>query len=143
MNLRIDVQNGASPRLRSLAHDLPLHRRQLVETILRNTLRQIIPLNPVDTARSRAAWVSSLEQLGGTAPAGWEGDHPTATAEGRRQGGLLRSDEADLTEAAAVNQVQYVSLLEYGTQRRAPAAMVRRGLLKIMPTIAGWFRLGR
>lgn len=103
-------------------------RRQAVEETFRELLAETIRLNPVETARSRAAWVAALEQLGGLPPAGWQGPQPTGESEGRGLGRLDHDDGADVTDIAATNGVRYVPFLEYGTQRMAPFGMVRRAL---------------
>jgi hypothetical protein len=129
--MRIELQwhNEASPRLRRLRHTrLPAMRREAVEETFRELLSETIRLNPVQTARSRAAWVAALEQVGGTPPAGWQGPQPTGESEGRRLGVLRRHHEADVTDLAATNGVRYVPFLEYGTRRMAPFGMVRRAL---------------
>lgn len=71
--MRLDSRNSA----RSPRSVCPEARRDMVESAVRQTLFNTIRGNPVDTARSRASWVQSLERLGGTPPAGWPG---TATA---------------------------------------------------------------
>lgn len=129
MRTELDWHNDVSPRLRRLAHTrLPDLRRAAVEETFRELLSETIRLHPVETARSRAAWVAALEQLGGAPPAGWQGPRPTAEAEGRSLGRLHRHDGADVTDIAATNDVVYVPFLEYGTRRMAPFGMVRRAL---------------
>lgn len=129
MRIILEWRNDASPRLRRLADArLPAVRREAVEETFREMLAETIQLNPVETARSRAAWAAALEQLGGTPPAGWRGPRPTAESEGRGLGRLHRNDGPDVTEVAAANGVRYVPFLEYGTRRTAPRGMVRRAL---------------
>lgn len=129
--MRIDVSlaDTASPALRELVRrTLPERRRTAVEATLADALADTIQTNPVDTARSRAAWVTSLEQLGGRPSAGWQGPQPTGEAEGRSAGALARQHDRDSSSAAATNAVAYVPFLEYGTSRMGPFAMVRRSL---------------
>ncbi|MEZ6056547.1 MAG: hypothetical protein R3C01_07570 [Planctomycetaceae bacterium] len=124
----ISVQRPPSSLLRRTEQRLTENRKRLVEAILANVLTEVIEFNPVDSARSRAAWVNSLEQLGVPAPPSWQGDNPTAIAEGRRLGELLRTDSLDITERTAENSVDYVRYLEYGNSRQAPHSMVQRAL---------------
>ena len=129
MRISLNIEDGIRERLRALQSEaLPELRQQAVEETMRETLVDIIRLNPVDTARSRAAWVNALEQLGGIAPAGWQGPHPTEEHTGRSLGQATQQDDRDQTAVAAVNAVDYVPLLEYGSRRTAPVGMVRRAL---------------
>ena len=93
--------------------EVPRARRGLVRRVSRAALVGAIENNPVDTARARAAWVADLEQLGGAAPAGWEGSHPesAAIAEGRDLGDVEARDETQVTEIAATNRVDYINYL--------------------------------
>jgi hypothetical protein len=141
MRIVIEWHNGISPRLRRLADArLPAVRREAVEETFRELLAETIRLNPVETARSRAAWVASLEQLGGAPPAGWQGPHPTAESEGRSLGRLDRDDGPDVTGITATNSVRYVPFLEYGTRRMAPFGMVRRALSRARLVLGERFR---
>lgn len=129
MRIHIEIiDNVTSAARRFVSATLPQRRREAVESALRETLAEVIVLNPVETARSRAAWVGSLEELGGTAPANWQGPHPTQDAEGRTAGRLIRQHEPDTSSVSASNAVSYVPLLEYGTSRLSPFAMARRAL---------------
>jgi hypothetical protein len=129
MRLEITSNDAVTPAIRRFVRSkLPDLRRQAVEHALREALAEAVRLNPVDTARSRAAWAASLEQLGGVPPAGWRGAHPTAEAEGRAAAALSREQDLDRSTAAASSAVPYVPLLEYGTSRLGPFAMVRTGL---------------
>jgi hypothetical protein len=131
MNLTLTLDDHADDELKRLAHArLPGIRRDVVEHTARHALYETIAGNPVDTARSRAAWVASLERLGGTPPADWRGPHPTAEQEGRAQGDLSLRHDRDVTEISAGNAVEYVPFLEYGTSRISPFSMVRRALAK-------------
>jgi hypothetical protein len=142
MTIEIHITGNAPENIRKLAQNaVPSARRQLVQDALAQTLQTTIELNPVDTGRSRAAWVSSLEELGGAPPADWEGPHPSATDEGRRLGHLSVADSADQSAASAVSAVSYVGYLEYGTRKMAPFAMVRRALLSVVPQLAALFHL--
>lgn len=131
MRFDVHISNPLTPAVQRFTRDrLPDLRRDLVEATLRDTLTETVRLNPVDTARSRAAWVASLEQLGGRPPAGWQGPHPTAEAAGRAAGSLVREHSLDHSSAAAANAITYVPFLEYGTARHTPFAMVRTALAR-------------
>jgi hypothetical protein len=142
MQIEFRLEGDAVERIRDLAGEpVDLARQTLSEQALRAALTQIVASNPVETGRSRGAWVESLEQLGGTPAAGWEGSQPTAVEEGRRQGQLLSQQLSGRTVLSAVNGVSYVRYLEYGTSRMAPFAMVRRSLRSLVPRLGDWFRL--
>ncbi|MFV0445873.1 MAG: hypothetical protein ACK5Q5_20030 [Planctomycetaceae bacterium] len=129
MRIQVEVSDEVTPAVRRyLNTTLPARRREAVEAALQDTLVAVIGQNPVETARSRAAWVSSLEQLGGTPPAGWQGLQPSGEADGRIAGQLSRQHEPDITAVSATNSVSYVGFLEYGTSRTSPFSMVRRAL---------------
>ncbi|QDT47074.1 hypothetical protein Pan258_11010 [Symmachiella dynata] len=117
--------------------EVPRARRRLVRRVSRAALVRTIENNPVDTARSRASWVAALEQLGGAAPAGWEGSHPegAAISEGRSRSGLVESSETELTEVVATSGVDYINYLEFGTQRMSPFQMVARSLQSLRPPV--------
>jgi hypothetical protein len=142
MRINLQIDDAIGPALRRfLRTDLPEHRRVVVDETLRDVLADVVQLNPVDTARSRAAWVSSLEQLGGQAPAGWQGPSPLGEAEGRAAGDLSRQSDADRSSAAATNAVPYAGFLEYGTSAMRPYGMVRRTLWQARERLLD--RLGR
>ena len=122
------IDNRVSSVLRRIAFRLTENRRQAIEAAMKSTLVKAIQINPVDTARSRAAWVSSLEQLGGSPLSGWQGSTPTDVAEGRDLGHLERTDTIDTTELTAFNEVDYARFLEYGAPRSSPHAMAGRAL---------------
>lgn len=128
MRITLNIEDQASDRLRELQAALPEVRQEAVAETMRETLVEVIRLNPVDTARSRAAWVNALEQLGGVAPAGWQGPHPTQEHAGRSRGQSAQQNDDDQTTVSASNGVDYVPLLEYGTRRTSPIGMVRRAL---------------
>ena len=117
--------------------EVPRARRRLVRRVSRAALLRTIENNPVDTARSRASWVAALEQLGGAAPAGWEGAHPedAAMSEGRGRSVLVESVAAEVTEVVATSGVDYINYLEFGTQRISPFQMVARSLQSLRPTV--------
>ena len=140
VEIELDVAS-ARDRL-SRAHDrIPQWRRALVERVAREALARTIPANPVDTARSRSAWVAALEQLGGAPPPGWQGAQPDAAAiaEGRDLGSVARSESSDVTDIQITSGVDYVTYLEYGTRRMSPFAMAHRGLYEVralLPALA-------
>ncbi len=131
--MRIDVlvTDSLTPAIRQFAsRQLPQRRDAATESTLRDTLTDVVRLTPVETGRSRAAWVASLEELGGRPPAGWQGPQPTGEVEGRSAGQLTRQYTQDTSEAVAENRVAYVPFLEYGTSRMSPFAMVRASLVQ-------------
>lgn len=141
MRVTVTVEDEVSANLeRFVQSRLPEARLEMVEEAARLALTETIRANPVDTARSRAAWVASLEQLGGVPPADWRGPHPTADDEGRGQAMLTQQHERDVTEIVAGNLVEYVPFLEYGTSRMRPFGMVRRALGRLRPLVAALFR---
>lgn len=146
MRVSLRVEDRASERFRELAErDLPESRRELVRDAMRETLSQVVRLNPVETGRSRAAWVRALEQMGGEAPQGWKGPRANgaAVSEGSRAAAVQQADEDSLTTAAATNSVKYVKYLEYGTSKMGAFAMTRRALLGVQQQVGRWFRFPR
>ncbi|SFH68502.1 hypothetical protein [Planctomicrobium piriforme] len=143
MQIDIQIEGDAADRIRELSEGpLQSARRIMVQEAMVQCLQATIAGNPVDTARSRAAWVQPLEQLGGSPPSGWEGPHPTAVEEGRRLGQLIQQESDQASTVSASNGVRYIGYLEYGTSRMAAVAMVRRSLLQVRSALAGLFRLG-
>ena len=131
MQIDLQVTNHATPKLRRLLRkQLPNRRRTAVEQTARDALTDTIRLNPVDTARSRAAWVAALEQLGGTPPAGWQGEAPVGEVTAGGEGHAESRQDRDTSLVTATNSVPYIPFLEYGTSRMSPFAMVRRSLLR-------------
>jgi len=114
-------------------------RADLVREAMIQALQRVIERNPVDTARSRAAWVNALEELGGIAPAGWEGPHPTAVEQGRSLSELNWNEETSRSRISVTNGVDYVSDLEYGTSRKSPFAMVRTALIQVARQTVDFF----
>lgn len=140
MRIDVQVENSASPALRRLAQDgVPKARTTMVDQGLAAALQSIVPLNPLRTGRSRAAWAAALSQLGGgpALSAGMGGP----IAEGAARGSLSRDDRDSTTDVRATNAVRYVPFLEYGTSKRAPLAMVRRSLAAVSRVIGRWFSL--
>lgn len=135
------VQRPGSGSLRRLIdRQLAAGRREMVRRAMRDTLVDVIRFNPVDTARSRSAWATPLERLGGVPPAGWQGPRPSAVEEGSRLGRLEERHDRDVTEIAVSNGVRYVPLLEFGTSRMKPFAMVRRSLVATRRRIRRFLR---
>ncbi|QDU41035.1 hypothetical protein Mal4_54000 [Maioricimonas rarisocia] len=144
MQLRIEIDEAGIDSLRTLAEErLPEARRQMVESAVRLTLFNTIRGNPVDTARSRASWVQSLERLGGIPPAGWRGPRPIQFAidEGRARALLQQKEDEHQTTVSATSRVFYVSFLEYGTGGRPPYAMLQRALISTRLLLPRLFRL--
>lgn len=131
------IENTAKSAVQRRSSRLLNSRRQFVERLLRDTLARVIPLTPVDTGRSRAAWVNALEQLGGSPPPGWQGETPTDVDTGRNRGHIERHDAQDVSDILAVNEVDYVHFLEYGTSQQSPHAMARRALSQTHQQLAG------
>ena len=111
--------------------EVPEWRRRLVTAVAREVLEGTIARNPVDTGRSRSAWVAGLTELGGTPPAGWKGPHPDAgaIAAGAELGVVSERDSRGQSEIRVTNGVPYVTFLEFGTRSMAPREMVWRSLL--------------
>ena len=146
MRVSVKVEDRASELFRELAErELPEARRDLVRDAMREALSQVVRLNPVETGRSRAAWVRTLEQMGGEAPQGWRGPRANgaAIAEGSGAAAVEQADEESLTTAAATSSVKYVRYLEYGTSKMGAFAMVRRALLGVQQQVGRSFRFPR
>jgi len=122
-DLRRTLQEFAERRLREV-------RERFVETVMTQTLSETSANNPVATGRSRAAWEAALAQVSAAG-------NGTDSSEGT----LERTATPDTTELRATNSVPYVPSLEYGTFRRAPAAMVRRALTHVARNLAPLFSL--
>lgn len=125
-------------RLHVLQRTLPARRQTLTQQLAQQVLHQTIQTNPVDTARSRAAWVAPLEQLGGTPPQNWQGPHPNPTAirEGAAASSLTQTQTDHTTTLTVSNSVAYINYLEYGTRQSPPQAMLRRSLNTILHNLA-------
>jgi len=144
VQLQIEIDAAGLEELRRLARErVPDARRDMVESAVRHTLVNTIRGNPVDTARSRASWVQSLERLGGTPPAGWRGPRPLQFAidEGRSLARLEQDDGPHQTTVTATSRVFYVPYLEYGTSERPPYAMLQRALAVTRLMLPRLFRL--
>ena len=132
MNLELQVDTAAvRQQLEHWRDDrLPTARREAVQAGMVAALRATIEANPVDTGRSRAAWVTALEALGGTPPLGWAGEKPVASAmdEGAAAGQVQREESTDQSSIAVANTVRYVVLLELGGRGQPPRRMVATGL---------------
>ena len=134
IKLEIEIEaDRLIQRLSSIRDDkLPENRRRMIEDVTREALRRTIVRNPVDTGRSRSAWVTGLEGLGGIAPVGWKGAHPdpAAISEGSGRSSHSLRDSSQRTEIQVSNAVRYIAFLELGTRKMAPFQMVRRTLLE-------------
>lgn len=142
MSIDVEVHGRTAAQLRELA-EAPLKsaRENLVRESMISALQTVVERNPVRTGRARAAWVQSLEELGGTAPAGWEGAQATGVATGRSLGMLSIDDGDETSQIEATNAVDYIAYLEYGTSKRAPFAMVRSALNQLKSRLASFFHL--
>ena len=119
------------PRLTELRdRRIPAWRTELANRLMQRALELTIEGNPVDTARSRAAWVRALTALGVQPPPGWQGTQPEPAAirSGSARGSLARADTETRSTRTATNSVDYINLLEHGTTQMQPAHMVRRAL---------------
>lgn len=138
--MRLQITTNLQPlldRLRAIQRTLPARRQSLAQQLAQSVLHQTILANPVDTARSRAAWVVPLEQLGGTPPQNWQGPHPNPTAirEGANAGTLTRTQTDNTTTLIISNAVSYIAYIEYGTRHTPPRSMLRRSLNNIIQTL--------
>ena len=127
------------PRLAELRdRRLDAWRAELADRLIRRALELTIAGNPVDTARSRAAWVKALAASGGTAPPGWRGSRSErgAIAEGTARGSLARAETPGRSLRAATNAVEYINFLEHGTSGMQPVHMVRRALVQLRGELA-------
>lgn len=115
------------------AKRVPAWRRRTADIVTREALWRTIIHNPVDTARSRSAWVTSLKQLGGVPPTGWRGADPesAAIAEGTERSHLDSRESSRQSERRATNAVHYVVFLEFGTSSMVPFRMVQRSLMSV------------
>ena len=109
---------------------IPNGRQSCMQLLARRILKQIILRNPVETARSRAAWVNALAEMGAVPPAGWQGDvaEQAAIQEGTAHGSATEIQTAEQTEITATNRVDYIPFLEYGTGQTAAFQMVQQSL---------------
>jgi hypothetical protein len=144
VKLRTAIESSdALGRLSDLRAWLAPWRREVVDHVARNVLGETIARNPVDTGRSRSAWVAGLEHLGGIAPPGWHGDTPNtaAIAEGAAAADVAQPESRHASEAIVTSGVEYVRYLEYGTRSMSPFAMVGRSLADASRHLVG--ALGR
>jgi len=116
---------------------LAYRREAYVRKIAQQVLERTIARHPVETARSRAAWVKSLIDLGGTPPPGWQGSNASGRAveEGLAAGKISENDEGDATEIKIINRVPYAGHLEYGTSDTPEFAMLRGALAETASSI--------
>ena len=138
LKTEVDAAGVISQFRRFHDKEFPLCRRTVVEEIAGDVLSMTIERNPVDTGRSRSAWVASLAQLGETAPAGWQGPHPVAAAlsEGAGRASLDITHDAESTTITITTAVPYVAFLEDGTRAMAPFLMVTRSLSQVRSRLA-------
>lgn len=138
--MRLQITSNIQPildHIRTLQRTLPGRRQALAQQLAQSVLQQTILANPVDTARSRAAWVNLLEQLGGTPTQNWQGPHPNPTAirEGANAATLTRTQTDNTSTLTISNAVPYIAWLEYGTRQTPPASMLRRSLANVLHTL--------
>jgi len=129
MKLDIEWETGpAQEWLRDWKGQLRERRRELVRRLSNQTLQGVVQANPVETGRSRAAWVAAGEQLEMQAPGGWQGNDAEAMRSGAAQGQGAERETEFSTEISLSNSVAYVPILEYGSAQMNPRAMGRRTL---------------
>lgn len=127
---RFDAQGFVKKFRLRFERQLPAARTRFTEEVARQVLYSTGRFNPVDTARSRASWVTSLMHLGLAPPAGWKGSRskPKAVAQGYQSGEFKQTQKKDTTTIEATSHVEYVRYLEYGTRFMGPFRMVRKSL---------------
>lgn len=146
MHVRFELDDRVSARLREMSsRELPEARREMVDRTLREALTETVRLNPVETGRSRAAWIAALVQAGGDAASDVRGTgtEAAAVAEGTALGSAERFEEESVSSAGGTSRVRYVKYLEYGTSRMAAFAMVRRALVSVQQRVGRLFRFPR
>ena len=112
---------------------LPQALQNLTRDLIRQGLEQIRNETPVDTGRAQAGWASA-QQLTNSETGGLISN---ATAEGE----LTEQTTGQSNSLTATNYVPYVPLLEYGTTRLRPFAMIRRALLELRQRVGQLFHL--
>lgn len=133
MPFRIETRGDYRQKLRKLAeHDLPQKRHEFIRRCMIQVLKKTVENNPVNTGRSRAAWVESLEQLGGKPHEGWQGATGLGVPEGRFLSFLDQHDGQDESSFLAVNAVFYTVFLEYGTEGRPTYQMAGRAIANLV-----------
>ncbi len=85
-------------------------REEVVSSVVGRVLGRIVELQPVETGRTREAWMGMAFGVGGD-----DGDV------------RVNSDE-HVTQVDLVNRVEYLPFVEYGTSKMEPVGMVRRAL---------------
>lgn len=99
--------------------DIPDQVEDLVRTISLEAVSRITKKNPVDTGRSRANWITSLDGPFDYSISGWEGRDPVAEATA-----ALGVKMPEFPVVTIFNNVHYVGYLEQGWSRQAPSGMV-------------------
>lgn len=133
MTITFEIEDSASPALRELIEqNIPEARQHMVNQLAADVLDHTAQENPVDSGRSRAGWLAAAEQLPGSQVSG-----AGATGEGT----LRLNHDQTTTSVSAINQVPYVTYLEYGTSKMAPFAMLRRTLSRIRGQLGNRFRI--
>jgi len=113
-------------KIREFGKGIEVEANELTKENAKELLTNIIDRNPVDTGRSRAAWVESLEKLGGAPPPGWQG--ATAEKAAIEEGRKLSKLEIKEKSVSFSSAVEYIQTLEYGTTQRAAFQMVRNSI---------------
>ena len=93
-------------------------RRRLVKGTLLRVVDQVIARHPVDTGRSRDAWIDAANQL-------WDG-----SVDADSEGHAMQREEKVQTTMEVTNEVDYVVFLEEGTRKLQGRQMVSRSLVE-------------
>ena len=129
MRISAEWDNGPAQNwLAEWRNVVPERRRELVRQLTAFALQGVVQANPVETGRSRAAWVAAGEQLGCMPQGAWQGTDAAAMGEGAARGRGPAQETADVSEMELANGVSYVPILEYGSSKMSPRAMVRQTL---------------
>lgn len=132
--LRVEIDTGnLDQTLNRFRDHIRQSRSRLTRQLANDALTLIIQRTPVESARARASWVESLENLGSTPPPNWQGATPVsqAIAEGRQLGALGSSTTDKSDTITFSSSVSYINYLEFGTTRIAPIRMVHSALQTI------------
>lgn len=129
MRLKLEVETETAEEwLQDWRDRVDRRRFALGRSIAELALQRIVEGNPVDTGRSRAAWVAGGQQASLNVSGAGQGGDPQATSAGMSAGTGRMEEEEGRSWYEIVNTVDYVPFLEYGTQRMPAAAMVRASL---------------
>lgn len=110
-----------------------LAARDIIRMAALEVLSRTIKCWPVDTGRSRAAWLASfdaaqLKSGGGLLSFSSKGSSPAAIAEGRALGSYEETATLHGLSAKITNAVGYAPMLEAGWSKQAPSGCLRRAM---------------